>query len=134
MRSLKVTLATVLLAVAGWAAGATGTQHAAPSKPAGKTAGPDTQIEKDIRARFAKSKIAAEKFQVHVQGGIATIEGKTDVIQHKGVATRLAKSGGAVAVVNRIEISEAARQKAAHNLEKGRRRAQIKRGEARSER
>ncbi|MBV8902010.1 MAG: hypothetical protein JOZ22_00110, partial [Acidobacteriia bacterium] len=88
---------------------------------------------KDIRARFARSKISVEKYQVHVQGGVATIGGKTNVIQHKGVATRLAKLGGAVAVSNHIEISEAAREKAAQNLEIGRRRAQIKRGDARSE-
>jgi precorrin isomerase len=64
---------------------------------------------------------------------VATFEGKTNVIQHKGVATRLAHSSGAVAVANHIEINEAAREKAAENLESGRRRAQIKRGEARSE-
>jgi hypothetical protein len=93
----------------------------------------DTQIEAIIRTKFARSKINAEKFQVHVQGGVATIEGKTNVIQHKGTATRLAKTGGAVAVNNHIEISDAAKQKAANNLDAGRRRAQVKRGDARSE-
>src|SRR4051812_26395505 len=93
----------------------------------------DPQLESAIRAKFAKSKINADKFQVHVQGGVATLEGRTDVIQHKGVATRLAKTSGAVAVTNRIQISEAARQKAAANLEKGRRRVQVQRGEARSD-
>jgi len=86
-----------------------------------------------IRAKFAKSKINADKFTVHVQGGVATIEGKTDVIQHKGSATRMARTGGALAVNNHIQISDAARQKAAGNLEKGRRRAQIKRGDVRSD-
>jgi hypothetical protein len=38
-----------------------------------------------------------------------------------------------VAVANHIEISEAAQEKAAQNFESGRRRAQIKRGEAHSE-
>ena len=93
----------------------------------------DAVIEAAIRAKFAKSKINADKFQVHVQGGVATIEGKTNVLQHKGVATRLAKSGGAMAVNNHVQISDAARQKAAANLATGRRRAQIKRGDARSE-
>ena len=51
-----------------------------------------------------------------VQNGVATIEGKTDVIQHKGVATRLAKTGGALAVQNHIQISEAAKEKAAAKL------------------
>jgi hypothetical protein len=93
----------------------------------------DAQIEAAIRAKLGGSKINEDHFQVHVQGGVATLEGKTDVVQHKGVATRLAKSAGATAVQNRIQISEAARQKAAANLEAGRRRAQIKRGEPRSE-
>lgn len=93
----------------------------------------DALIEAAIRAKFAKSKINADKFQVHVQGGVATIEGKTDVIQHKGVATRMAKGAGAVAVNNHVQSSAAAKEKAAANLEKGRRRAQIKRGDARSE-
>jgi hypothetical protein len=36
-------------------------------------------------------------------------------------------------VNNHIQVSDAAKQKAAANLEKGRRRAQIKRGDARSD-
>jgi len=96
----------------------------------------DAQIEKDIRERFAASKIATDKFEVHVQGGRATITGKTDVLQHKGTATRMARSAGATDVANNVEPSDAAREKAAANLTKGRRRAQIKRSEteARSER
>lgn len=94
----------------------------------------DPDLEKAIRARFAASKISTNHFEVHVQGGVATLEGQTNVVQHKGTATRLAKAAGAVKVVNRIRISQAAREKAAANLAKGRRRAQIKRGEARSSR
>jgi hypothetical protein len=97
------------------------------------TVKPDATIEAAIRAKFARSKINVEKFQVHVQGGVATIEGHTGVIQHKGVATRLAKTGGAIAVNNHIQISDAAKQKAADNLEKGRRRVQVTRGDARTE-
>jgi hypothetical protein len=100
-----------------------------PPRPAAS----DARLEAAIRAKFAKSKIDADKFQVHVQGGVATIEGRTDVTQHKGVATRLAKTGGALAVNNHIQVSAAAKEKAAANLEKGRRRAQIKRGDARSD-
>ena len=100
-----------------------------PAKPAMS----DVRLEAAIRAKFARSKIDADKFQVHVQGGVATIEGRTDITQHKGVATRLAKTGGALAVNNHIQVSDAAREKAAANLEKGRRRAQIKRGDARSD-
>jgi len=106
-------------------------QREAVSKPAPRLS--DPQLESAIRGKFAKSKISADKFQVHVQGGLATIEGRTDVIQHKGVATRLARTAGAAAVNNRIQISDAARQKAVANLEKGRRRVQVQRGEARSD-
>ena len=109
---------------------ASGRSRTAPGSPSAQT---DVQIEKAIRDRFADSKIAEDKFEVHVQGGRATITGKTNVLQHKGVATRLARAQGAMEVINNIEPSEEARQKAAANLTKGRRRAQIKRGDARSE-
>jgi osmotically-inducible protein OsmY len=98
--------------------------------PLASPAPTDQQLERAILERFARSKIARNHFQVRVQGGVATLTGKTDVLQHKGVATRLAKNAGARQVVNRIEVSEAAKQKAAANLATGRRRAQIKRGEA----
>ncbi len=78
----------------------------------------DAQIERNIKAKFAKSKINVEHFTVSVQNGVATIEGKTNVIQHKGVATRLAKTGGALAVQNHIQISEEAKAKAAAKLAK----------------
>lgn len=96
----------------------------------------DAELEKAIRARFAASKIGADKFEVHVQGGRATLTGNTGVLQHKGTATRLAHAAGAKDVENKIEPSEAAKAKAGANLAKGRRRAQIKRSEtvSRSER
>jgi osmotically-inducible protein OsmY len=101
---------------------------AATSRPVpGNSAQTDAQIEKAIRIRFADSKINEDKFEVHVQGGRATITGNTNVLQHKGVATRLARAAGATDVVNNIEPSDEAREKAAANLTKGRRRAQVKR-------
>ena len=111
----------------------TTTTAQAPKAPVRQAMKSDAEIEATIRAKFSRSKINSEKFQVHVQGGVATIEGKTNVIQHKGTATRLAKTGGAVAVNNHIQISDAAKQKAADNLDQGRRRAQVKRSDARSE-
>jgi hypothetical protein len=117
-----------------------GTPQAVPARPrpaaaraAAKPLLPDSKLEAAIRAKFAKSKINADKFTVHVQGGVATIEGKTDIIQHKGTATRMAKTAGAVAVNNHVQISDAAREKAAGNLAQGRRRIQVKRGDARSD-
>jgi len=94
-------------------------QAASVAKPA--AAGPktsDSLIERNIKLKFARSKINVEHFTVSVQNGVATIEGKTNVIQHKGVATRLAKSGGAAAVRNNIQISEEAKAKAAARLQK----------------
>lgn len=104
---------------------------AAVSRPA-VAAGPatralsDSQIEFDLRARLSRSKLASRKFQFRVQGGVATLTGKTDVIQHKGIMTRMAKAAGARTVVNNIEISEAARAKAVARLEAGRRKALVK--------
>ena len=103
--------------------------RAKPAAAATQATMPDAQLEKAIRARFAASKISTHHFEVHVQGGVATIEGKTDVLQHKGTATRLAKSCGAVKVVNKVAVSQAAKDKAAKNLASGRRRAQVKRSE-----
>jgi len=99
--------------------------------PQGTTAPQDVQIETEIRARLAKSKIGKDGFTVRVQGGVAYWDGTTEVVQHKGAATRMAKSAGATKVVNNIKIGDDAKQKAAGNLEQGRRRIQIKRSEPR---
>ena len=124
------------LAALGQTQPATKKASVAPARAtASHSAQSDAQLEKAIRERFAESKIAEDKFEVHVQGGQATITGNTNVLQHKGTATRLAHAAGATDVVNNVEPSEEARQKATANLAKGRRRAQVKRGEtsARSE-
>src|SRR5450432_1109674 len=126
MRSLQTIAASVLLASLAWTAvsqTAPAVRKPAGTKPAAHAAAKppisDARLEAVIRAKFAKSKINADKFTVHVQGGVATIEGKTDVIQHKGTATRMARTGGAT-VNNHVQISDAAKAKAAGNLEKGR--------------
>ena len=93
----------------------------------------DAQIQANIQARLAKSKITKNGFKFTTSGGVTTIEGKATVIQHKGAATRMAKAAGARAVVNKIQISEAAKLAAQAKLDSGRRRAQIKRGEVRSQ-
>lgn len=125
---------SVLLLAAGLGNGATVTRPGPAQKSARvgrkQPAMSDAELEKAIKARFATSKISTHHFQVHVQGGVATLEGATDVLQHKGTATRLAKNMGAIRVVNKIEVSEAAREKAASSLASGRRRAQVKRTES----
>lgn len=105
-------------------------QQGTPPRPAPKAQPADAELEAAIRARFAKSKSGLDKFTVRVQGGVATIEGKTDVVQRKSAATRIAKSAGARQVINKVEVSQASKQKAAENLASGRRRAQVKRSEA----
>jgi len=140
MAKLSAWMAAACLASAAWAAApqAPATHQRGSNTPVSNTpAKPrlsDSQLEAAIRAKFAKSKINEDKFTVRVQGGIATIDGKTDVVQHKGVATRMSKTAGALAVNNRVQVSEAAKKKAAGNLEEGRRRAQVKREDTRSER
>jgi hypothetical protein len=47
-------------------------------------------------------------------------------MQHKGAATRMAKTAGAIQVVNNIKISDQAKAKAAGNLTGEPRRAQVK--------
>ena len=129
--------AAVALLAAGpvWAQTAAQKKAAPAAAPKAQARQSDAQLEAAIRTKLTnpKSKIAADKLQVHVQGGVATIEGKTNVVQHKGTATRMAKTAGALAVNNRVQISDAAKQRAAANLESGRRRAQIKRGDSRGD-
>ena len=135
MRTIGLCVATLALAVTGAMAEPQAAARKPPAASAAKSQPKltDAQLEAAIRAKFAKSKIHEDKFTVRVQGGVAHIDGKTDVLQHKGVATRMAKTAGAVMVDNRIQVSQEAKDKAAGNLEKGRRRVQVKRGDARSD-
>ena len=131
-------LYAALLAIVSLAAGGQPQAVTAVRRPAAPAARPqakltDAQLEAAIRAKFAKSKIHEDKFTVRVQGGVAHIDGRTDVLQHKGVATRMSKTAGAVMVDNRVQVSDAAKAKAAGNLEQGRRRVQVKRGDARTQ-
>src|ERR1700730_9150574 len=68
----------------------------------------DAEIEATIKAKLAKSKIGKDGFQVHVKGAEATWTGNTNVMQHKGAATRMARTAGAIQVVNNIKISDQA--------------------------
>ena len=115
--------------------------YAQPAKPVvkkpplaqGTSSEEDKAIEAKIRAKLEKSKIGKDGIKVHVQGGVATWEGTTEVLQHKGAATRMAKTAGAKAVVNNIKVSDAAKSKAGDNLDSGRRRAQVKRSDPRTD-
>lgn len=76
----------------------------------------DSEIQQAIQAKLAKSKIGKDGFKFHVMHGVVTWEGTTSVMQHKGSATRMAKSAGATKVVNNIQVNAAAKAKAAQQL------------------
>lgn len=80
----------------------------------------DTQIERTIKNKLIKSKMNSDHFTVSVVKGVATLEGTTNVMQHKGAMTRMAKASGATSVRNNIRISDAAKNKALASLAKGR--------------
>jgi hypothetical protein len=78
----------------------------------------DVQIDATIRTKLAKSKIGKDGFRYKVARGVVTWEGTTNVVQHKGSATRMAKAAGALQVINNIQVSEAAKAKAGANLKR----------------
>ena len=136
MKNCFVVLPCVLLCAAALLGTDTKTPPAAAkAAPAGKAsnAQQDKEIEAAIKSKLAKSKIGKDGLTVRVQGGVAYWDGSTTVLQHKGAATRMAKSAGARLVVNNIKVSDAAKQKATDNLTQGPRPAQLKRTEPRTQ-
>jgi osmotically-inducible protein OsmY len=67
----------------------------------------DIQIEAQIKTKLAKSLIGKDGFTFRVKDGVVYWEGSTTVPQHKGSATRMAKSAGAKRVVNQIRVAGA---------------------------
>jgi hypothetical protein len=122
-----------VLAAAAFASDNKAPPKAKPPASQGTSAQEDRVIEAAIKARLEKSKIGKDGFKVRVQGGVATWEGATEVLQHKGAATRMAKSAGARAVINNIKVADASKQKASDNLDQRRRRVQVKRGDPRTQ-
>lgn len=78
----------------------------------------DSQIEATLRMKLAKSKIGKDGFRFHVQRGVVTWEGTTNIVQHKGSATRMARAAGAVQVVNNIQVSATGKAKATASLKR----------------
>ena len=112
----------LLLSLFGAQAGTTATLTKSHSE--GKFS--DAEIEATIKVKLAKSKIGKDGFQVHVKDRVATWTGATNVMQHKGAATRMAKTAGALRVVNNIKFSDEAAAKAGGNLTGQPRHLQIK--------
>jgi osmotically-inducible protein OsmY len=105
MRRLVCTIALLLIPVLPLSA-ATRATAAEPSTTSGAQRFSDAEIEQKVRTKLAKSKIGKDGFVAHVKGGVVTWEGRTAVPQHKGAATRMAKSAGAVRVVNNIRVND----------------------------
>ncbi len=68
----------------------------------------DAQIESQLQAKLAKSVVGKDGFTARVKAGVVYWEGSTTVAQHKGAATRMAKSSGARRVVNNIKVKKPA--------------------------
>ncbi len=64
----------------------------------------DAQLEATIKTKLNKSKIGKDGFRFKVQRGVVTWEGTTNIGQHKGAATRMARSSGALQVINNIKV------------------------------
>jgi BON domain len=106
----------LLIVMAGVPAFATTPSHTAKSQ---RTATPsDAQIEASIRTKLAKSKIGKDGFTFRVQRGVVTWEGSTSIMQHKGSATRMARTAGAAQVINNIQVTATAKANASSNLKK----------------
>lgn len=83
----------------------------------------DAEIASVFRAKLAKSKLVGDGIEIKVERGVATLRGKTEILQHKGTATRMAKSSGATEVRNQIVISDAAKKAAVERLASARQKA-----------
>jgi hypothetical protein len=81
----------------------------------------DNDIQRTLEKKLAKSKVGKDGFRFHVSHGVVTWEGSTNVMQHKGAATRMARTAGAVQVVNNIQVSATGKA----NGTKGLRRAAV---------
>lgn len=80
----------------------------------------DAHLEECIRARLEQSNIDAEALDVRVSRGVATLHGYARTTQSKAAATRIARKAGARQVVNRIQVSEAAKSRSGQRMGRGR--------------
>jgi osmotically-inducible protein OsmY len=84
----------------------------AATAPSASSPPADAQISATIRTKLAKSKIGTDGFKFRVEKGVVTWEGHTEVPQHKGAATRMARAAGAAQVINNIDVGAAGKAKA----------------------
>lgn len=111
--SVLVIVGSILLAGGNLAQGRPPTIASA-SKPKQTSPLPDdSTLAEAVRRAIGRSKIRIDGLRVRAERGVVILEGRADVVQHKAVATRLAKRAGARWVDNRIQLTEAARQRLA---------------------
>lgn len=104
MNKLLVLFLAVLLSSTGLRAASTSAASTHRTGAAARFS--DAEIEQTIHTKLAKSKIGKDGFVAKVHGGVVTWEGRTGVPQHKGAATRMARTSGAIRVVNNIQITD----------------------------
>lgn len=85
----------------------------------------DAALEAEIAARLARAVIGQDGFTFSVQTGTVYWQGSTTVAQHKGAATRMARSAGAREVINRIEVVSASPAPSSDDSPQALRRAQV---------
>jgi hypothetical protein len=124
--SIGMKRAPILLVLLAWSLSLFAGPPLSQSHSQGKFS--DAEIEATIKAKLAKSKIGKDGFQIHVKDRVATWNGATSIMQHKGAATRMAKAAGATQVVNNIKISDEGALRAKGNLTGQPRRVQVKAG------
>ena len=88
-----------------WAPGNAIANSASTHKAVSAVTKSDAEIQQSIQTKLAKSKIGKDGLKFQVSRGVVTWEGTTGVIQHKGSATRMARTAGAVKVVNNIKVT-----------------------------
>lgn len=108
--NMRKFLAVLLLPFFMLTVAAAANSSSKPTATQNRSAVSDAQIESIIRAKLAKSKIGKDGFRFHVQRGVVTWDGATAVGQHKGAATRMARTSGAVEVINNIRVSGAGKE------------------------
>jgi hypothetical protein len=91
------------------AAGASGSSNSKSATSQSRSSVTDAQLESTIRTKLLKSKIGKDGFRFKVQRGVVTWEGNTAIGQHKGAATRMARTSGAAQVINNIKVASAAK-------------------------
>jgi osmotically-inducible protein OsmY len=102
---LALFLLPLMMLVTTPASAATAPTKTASAEP--RVAVSDSQLEATIKTKLNKSKIGKDGLHFRVQKGVVTWEGTTNIAQHKGAATRMARTSGAAQVINNIKVLNA---------------------------